>query len=264
MLEKLAGGDGSGVRVAIIDSGVEADHPWVGGRLVGAYQTVQRGEAHEFDIVETDPGDPVGHGTACAGQIRRYAPNVEIVSIRILGETLQATSDALLAAVRGVPQLKVHLVNLSLSTMRKTLAMDLGFAIDDLYEKYISCICARGYHKTGRAFPTNFANTVAVSYATMPMSSLRFRPFDLVEFDGPGVKVKVAWKGGGTRVVDGSSYACPLVTGLAARALSVERKLTPYELKAVLKEYALLRESGWHQPWMDEVERDPAASEAKA
>jgi subtilisin len=262
-LSKLSQGDGKNIRVAVIDSGIQSDHDWVGGRLITSYQTIETKE-DQIEVVETKPQDPVGHGTACAGQIRRYAPNVDIISVRILSPTLKATSSALLAALRWLPEISVNVVNLSLSTMRKQLALEIGLAIDDLYEKNVTCICARGYHKTGKAYPTNFANTIAVTYSELIESDLKFRPKDLVEFDGPGVQTRVAWKESSTRVVDGSSYACPLVTGLACRMLSIDPTLTPYEIKSAIKQYAIKRRSGWHQPWMDQVEKEPTTSNASS
>jgi subtilisin family serine protease len=58
--------------------------------------------------------------------------------------------------------------------------------------------------------------------------------------------------------VDGSSFSCPLVAGLAARLLSIRPSLTPYELKSLLKAYAERQATGWWEDWMDEVGKDPA------
>ena len=76
------GATGAGVRVCILDSGVELDHPAVG--------TVQQSVAIRLDgdetIVEPDgEGDVAGHGTACAGVVRSFAPDCELVSVRVLG-----------------------------------------------------------------------------------------------------------------------------------------------------------------------------------
>ena len=62
------------MRVCVLDSGVDADHPDVGG--------VERSVAVEADdegyarVVDDDEGDVFGHGTACAGIIRSLAPDV--------------------------------------------------------------------------------------------------------------------------------------------------------------------------------------------
>ena len=70
--------DGAGVRVCILDSGVELGHPLVGE--VEQSWAVSLGEEGE-SIVEPDTaGDMCGHGTACAGIVRSLAPECELVS----------------------------------------------------------------------------------------------------------------------------------------------------------------------------------------
>ena len=77
------GSTGRGVTVAIIDSGLERDHPALAGRLVESVAVeIVDGEPR---IVADDAGDLFGHGTACGGIIVGLAPEVELVSIRVLG-----------------------------------------------------------------------------------------------------------------------------------------------------------------------------------
>ena len=88
---------GRGVTVAIIDSGVETEHPAVRGRVVESLAVRLAPEGPE--IVEDDAGDLFGHGTACAGIIVGLAPEVEIVSIRVLGADLKGKGEAFAAAL---------------------------------------------------------------------------------------------------------------------------------------------------------------------
>jgi subtilisin family serine protease len=259
LLNDLAAARGAGVRVAVVDSGVEDDHPWVGGRLKESYRVDSNGGV--YDVTKTDPVDVYGHGTAVAGQIRRFAPDVDIISVQILGGNLRANSHSLLKALRWLVTHtpRVDIINLSLSTMREELALLMSHAVDDLYSKNIACVCARGYHLTGKAYPTNFAGTIGVTYKSLPQAKVEFRPFDNVAFDASGIAVTVAWKGGETREIEGSSFACPLVTGLAAKILGLRRDLTPYELKTLLKAYADRQAGGWKEPWMDAVDKPPLA-----
>src|SRR5687768_6846263 len=71
------GADGAGVRVAIVDSGVDADHPAVGSvaRSVAVETSPDR-----VSVVDAPDEDRFGHGTACAGIIRRIAPAAELDS----------------------------------------------------------------------------------------------------------------------------------------------------------------------------------------
>jgi subtilisin family serine protease len=73
------GADGSGVTVAIIDSGVEPDHPAVGGRLVRSVRVELDGEGEPVVVDDPERIDVVGHGTACAGIIHGLAPGAELL-----------------------------------------------------------------------------------------------------------------------------------------------------------------------------------------
>src|SRR5438445_870650 len=88
-LRALHEGTGRGVRVAVIDSGIEISHPRLSGLKL-------RDDIHVVDAglhVEARPGDGTdlfGHGTAVASIIRSIAPDAEIGSVRVLGEHLDS------------------------------------------------------------------------------------------------------------------------------------------------------------------------------
>src|SRR5687767_6143454 len=91
------GSTGAGVTVAIIDSGVEGDHPEVKGRLVESVAVeIRDDEAH---VVPDGPVDLFGHGTACAAIVVKMAPEVDIVSVRVLGADLRGKGVAFLAGL---------------------------------------------------------------------------------------------------------------------------------------------------------------------
>jgi subtilisin family serine protease len=260
ILDRLGAARGKNVRVAVVDSGVEPNHSWVGGRLAASYSVIRSGG--DYQLLKCNGGDLMGHGTAVSGQVRRFAPDVDIVSVQILGGGLRADSEALLRALGWLVTQDVSIINLSLSTMREKLALRIGHAIDDLSAAGVAVVCARGYHSSGRAYPTDFASTIAVNYKDLHPARIEFRPRDAVEFDAAGAQIEIAWKStpempDATRVAEGSSFACPLVTGLAARMLSVEPGLEPYELKTLLKAYALRQADGWWEDWMDQVDEVP-------
>ena len=79
----LAGATGRGVKVCVLDSGVELDHPSVGEVAGAVFITL---DENGDPVAEEDhEGDLCGHGTACAGVIRALAPEAEIYSVRVLG-----------------------------------------------------------------------------------------------------------------------------------------------------------------------------------
>jgi subtilisin family serine protease len=97
------------VRIAVIDSGVHATHPHVGG-VAGGVGIDDAGQVHE-DFV-----DRLGHGTAVAAVIREKAPDAEIFAIKVFDRELAATGQALVAACERALDHGVHILNLSLGT----------------------------------------------------------------------------------------------------------------------------------------------------
>lgn len=108
-LSQLPGRTGRGVRIAIVDTGIHAGHPHIGG--------VEGGTAFDDDGVEhADVVDRLGHGTAVAAAIHDKAPGAALVAVKAFDRTLATTGRALAAAIRWAVAQKVDLVNLSLGT----------------------------------------------------------------------------------------------------------------------------------------------------
>lgn len=97
------------VRIAVIDSGVHASHPHVGG-VAGGVGIDDAGRVHDDYI------DRLGHGTAVTAVIREKAPAAEIYVIKVFDRVLAATGQALVAACAHAIERGVDIVNLSLGT----------------------------------------------------------------------------------------------------------------------------------------------------
>lgn len=258
ILDAMGDHDGSGVRVAIIDTGVQAEHDMVGGKLSASYG-IKLFEDGRVDLEACAPLDVCGHGTAAAAQVHQVAPGAELVSIRVLSESREGSSEALVAALQWVASQQVDVVNMSLSTLRMALALRIGQAVDELYAKSVPCVCAKGYQQDGRDYPTSFGASIGVTYDALEPAEVRYREDDLVEFVAAGVDRTVAWHNSTTRKVTGSSYATPIVTGLIARMLAAKPGLSVFEVKSLLRAYADRYATGWRQPWMEQPQFTPSA-----
>ena len=120
---------GAGVRVAVVDSGVDPTHPMI--RVAGG---VALSAGEEGGIEQAgEIADKAGHGTACAGIILRKAPEASIYSVRIFDESLSADGSVLVAALRWCLDEGMDVVNLSLGTtdpgFRRPLAEAAGEAV---------------------------------------------------------------------------------------------------------------------------------------
>ncbi|HEX7187361.1 MAG TPA: S8 family serine peptidase, partial [Actinomycetes bacterium] len=127
-----AGATGAGVRVAVIDSGVDGGHPAVGSVAGGVAISVDAATGRT-ELVEGPHEDLFGHGTACAGIIRRAAPECEIYSVRVLGARLSGRAAAFVAGLRWAVENGMHVANLSLSTGRASQFATFHRIADEAY-----------------------------------------------------------------------------------------------------------------------------------
>jgi subtilisin len=227
------GSDGSGVTVAIIDSGVERDHPAVGGRLVRSMRVDLSGED---PVVVDDPEavDVVGHGTACAGIIHALAPAAEIVSIRVLGPDNKGKGAAFAAGLEWAIGAGADVVNLSLSSKSDALYAAFHELADAAYFANVLLVSAAN-NVPGPSYPSLFAAVVSVAAHDVPDAWTWFyNPAPPVEFGAYGLDVDVAWRDGGRILATGNSFAAPHVAGLAALIRAKHPGIAPFEVKAVL------------------------------
>ena len=118
----LASRTGRGVRIAVVDSGVHAEHPHVARVAAG----IAIGPAGDLS---DDYVDRLGHGTAVAAAMREKAPECELLAVRVFDRTLMTTGQALVAAIEWSALQGVQLINLSLGTSNQEHAPALAAAV---------------------------------------------------------------------------------------------------------------------------------------
>lgn len=227
------GATGSGVRVCIIDSGVDGTHPLVGGVNRAVYVEVDA--EGEPQIAEDLDGDLYGHGTACAGIIRSLAPDCEIHSVRTLGRALTGRGVVLLAGLRWAIEEGYDVINLSLSMSKASFVEQLRELADEAYFKR-ALIVAAAHNMPVVSYPWRFPAVVSVgSHSGTDPWEFYANPTPPVEFLACGVEVELAWLEHSTIQATGNSFATPHIAGIAARILSKHPGLTPFEVKSLLR-----------------------------
>ena len=231
------GHSGAGVTVAVVDSGIDAAHP--------AVRRVDRAVAFEWDpeeqeavLAEGPHGDLFGHGTACAGIIRRAAPDATLWSVRVLGRRLSGKGPVFAAGLRWAIDQGARVVNVSLSTSREDYYRLFHQIADEAAFAGVVLVCAVN-NVPAPTYPAQFSSVVSVAaHDGRDPFSIDANPSPPVDFGAPGIDLEVPWLDGGTIVSTGNSFAAPHVTGLVARILSKHPRLTPYEVKTVLRAVA--------------------------
>jgi len=228
------GSTGKGVKVAVIDSGIEAGHPAVNG--VDGYVSVE-GPAGGV-ITEEPHDDTFGHGTACAGIIRSLAPECELYSVRVLGPYLRGRGPVFARGLQWAIENGMQICNLSLGSTSRDLFAPLYEITDAAYFRNVVLVTAANNVLIPSA-PSLYASVLSVAaHDVDDPYVIYYNPDPPVEFGAHGIDVRVAWKGGTWITATGNSFAAPHVSGLVARILAKHPRLTVFHVKAILRALA--------------------------
>lgn len=239
--------DGRGARIALIDSGVDASHPWLSQAALEHVRVERQGKG--FDVVPADSGDHSGHGTACAGIIHRLVPAASITSVRALGQDGRCSRGALIHALIFCIKQRFDVVNLSLGIdipRKAALKVSDHLPLLRLYEAADAAntlgvvLVASGpnvHHF--RTYPGRFKSLVGVGRDNFEdremLRSERTRDYEVV---APGTDVLAPALGGGERRWTGTSFACPFVTAHVARIRAARPGLAVAAVKVALHSLA--------------------------
>jgi subtilisin family serine protease len=218
---------GRGVRVAVIDSGIDATHPDLRGGVEFARDFAGGGAS--------------AHGTEVAGVIGArhglvgVAPEAELIDLRACwGESGQdgavCDSFTLAQALDFAVTRGVDVINLSLSGPDDALLTRLLGAAE---AKSITVVAAAPpRHDAAHAFPSAVASVIVVGVSEEPQAGLAV--------SAPGVDVLTTFPGGRYDYASGSSLAAANVSGVVALARALRHRLTPQQVRSVLSAHAPL------------------------
>lgn len=224
---------GRGVSVAIIDSGIETDHPDLLGKVKESVEA--QAENKRVLFVPSTAGDSAGHGTACAGIITKIAADSEIYSIKVLGSGGSGDGNAFLAGLEYAIKRKFRIINLSLGTTKPQYFAPLHDLLDRAY--HAGCIVVAAANNLPQpSFPSVFSSSlisVGKSEETNPFK-FGFKYGEVIELTAPGVNIRTSWLNKSRKSLTGNSFACPHIVGIIALLLEENPDLTPFQVKSAL------------------------------
>jgi subtilisin family serine protease len=228
----LSDSSGKGVKVAVIDSGIDAEHAAI--NRVDGYVAISEGP--DGLIYDAQPHrDLFGHGTACAGIIRALAPECELYSVRVLGTTLSGQGLVFAAGLRWAIEQGMHVCNLSLSTAKKEFFSVLHELTDLAYFQNIALVSAAN-NLPVPSYPSVYSSVISVgSHEIQDPYHFYYNPQPPAEFGALGIDVRVPWLNGGWMTTTGNSFAAPHITGIVAKILGKHPGLTVFQLKSILR-----------------------------
>ncbi len=228
------------VEVAILDSGIDATHPDLAGRVVAAYRVEEVEDGYR--AVEVRAGgnaDVFGHGTGVASIVARTAPNARLVDVRVLDADNLGAGRALLAGMAAAIERGSRVVNMSLAASSE-FAPRLAALCEKAYRNDQVVVAARrNMPLADDGFPAELSSAISVDCERRDdPDSILFRRETTIEYAAHGEDVVVAAPGGAFTTKSGTSFATPLVSGLCALLLGAYPELEPFEVRTVLKALA--------------------------
>jgi subtilisin family serine protease len=240
--EELSKRELAPVDVAILDSGIDATHPVLAGRIIEAYGvTTADGRETVVALPADANNDQFGHGTAVASIIARIAPNARLHDVRVLGHDNTGGEEMLSAGLLHAIEKGWRVLNLSLAAGYRMRA-DLEAACEAAYYRGQTVVAAkRNIPIGGDGLPAEFSSCIGVDLGSFePPYQFAFRAGGPIEVVAGGESVTVAVRGGGWTTMTGTSFATPAMSGLCALLLGAFPSLLPFEIKAILRFRALL------------------------
>jgi len=231
---------GKGVGIAIIDSGIDAAHADLQGKVKESVEA--RAENKRIVFEPTTVGDSAGHGTACAGIVAGIAPDAEFYSIKVLGAGGLGDGIAFLAGLEYAIKNRYQIINLSLGTTKPQFFAPLHDLLDRAYQA--GCIVVAAANNLPQpSFPSVFSSSlISVSkHEDSDPFNFGFRYGEVIELTAPGVNIRTAWLNNSHKKLTGNSFACPHIVGIIALLLEKYPELTPFQVKSAL--YAIAQEN---------------------
>lgn len=227
---------GDGVKVGVIDTGMDYNHPDLKPNYAGGYNIVKQ---------NNDPMDDHGHGTHVAGTIAAVrdlkgvvgvAPKVKLYAVKVLDSNGSGQYSWIIDGIQWAVNNKMNVINMSLGGPSGSDA--LKAAIDAAYKAGVVIVCAAGNDSGPVNYPAKYDSAIAVSASDSSdkLASFSSRGSE-IDFIAPGVSIYSTYKGGVYKTLSGTSMASPHMAGLAALVVGYGIK-EPAKVVEVLKKSA--------------------------
>ena len=241
----LAGYMGSGVKVAIVDSGVACGHVDLAGRCVQGY---------DFVNDDSDPADDNGHGTHVAGTVAAVrngggvvgaAPLAQLFPLKVLGADGSGDYGDVIAALQWAVDHNMQITSNSYGSSSDPGSL-VQAAFDNAYTEGLLNVCAAG-NSGNRAgvgdsviYPARYASCIAVAATDQSNKRASFSSTGaLVELAAPGVSINSTVPSGGYEAWSGTSMATPHVSGVAALLWGKDSSLINVQIREAMNATAL-------------------------
>lgn len=219
---------GAGVKVAIIDTGIDPQHPLFAGRIAAGtdYVTYDGDPTDKLDGIDSDGDGQIdeayGHGTHVAGLVVLSAPRAQLLVARVLDSDGRGDVAAVTAGLRWALDHGARVINMSLGMLHPSLCIETLLTQAQAQGVVVVCSAGNWGAENPQEYPAVSPNVIAVAATDVEARPAPFTSYgDFVTLGAPGVAIRSAYPGGGWRLWSGTSMSTPLVAGTAALLLAV-------------------------------------------
>jgi len=211
---------GSEVKVAIVDTGIDLDHPDLQANIAGDVNIINSRKTGDDDN---------GHGTHVAGIVAAIdndegvigvAPTANLYAVKVLDRKGSGFLSDVIAGLQWCIDNGMQIVNMSLGTSSDI--QSLHDAVSAVNNAGIIQVAAAGNAEGGPVgYPAAYSEVIAVSATDNTDTIASFSSVGPeVELAAPGAEIPSTWKGGDYKIASGTSMAAPHVTGTAALVIA--------------------------------------------
>jgi len=217
---------GAGVSVAVIDSGIDKNHPDLTANLAGGINFVSKNWRKPADPNDWD--DAYGHGTHVAGIIAAadneigvvgVAPEAALYAVRVLNKTGSGYVSDVIAGIQWAVNNDMDIANMSLGSDDHVESLQV--ACDAAAAAGVILVAAAGNDGAEVDYPGAYDSVIAVAATDAGDGCPSWSSMgSAVVIAAPGVAVPSTYKDGGYATASGTSMAAPHVAGTLALLLS--------------------------------------------